>query len=188
MDHGDWIRKEFKKLSASLGFRFTPRGEIEDRLVRVKKAMERTDIEGLLVLQKMNYYYLSGTTQDGALFLPLEGKPLLAVKREFERAKLESPLEDVVPFKSSQELPALIQNHFGKAPGTLGLEFDVLPVRDYFRYQALFKSTTLERRFFHSKGHTKDQILLRNRSYQGSGKNRTESLPTGQKDSQGRDD
>ena len=144
MDHGDWIRKEFKGLSASLGFRFTPRGEIEDRLVRVKKAMERTDIEGLLVLQKMNYYYLSGTTQDGALFLPLEGKPLLAVKREFERAKLESPLEDVVPFKSSQELPALIQNHFGKAPRTLGLEFDVLPVRDYFRYQALFQSTTLK--------------------------------------------
>jgi len=143
MDHGDWIRKEFKGLSAALGFRYTPRGEIEDRLVRVKKAMEKTDIEGLLVLQKMNYYYLSGTTQDGALFLPLEGKPLLAVKREFERAKLESPLEDVVPFKSSRELPALIQNHFGKAPRTLGLEFDVLPVRDYFRYQALFQTTTL---------------------------------------------
>ena len=114
MDHGDWIRKEFKGLSDSLGFRYTPRGEIEDRLVRVKKAMEKTDIEGLLVLQKMNYYYLSGTTQDGALFLPLEEKPLLAVKREFERARLESPLEDVVTFKSSRELPALIQNHFGK--------------------------------------------------------------------------
>ena len=141
MDHGDWIRREFKGLSASLGHRHTPRGEIEDRLVRVKKAMEKVDIESLLVLQKMNYHYLSGTTQDGALFLPLEGKPLLAVKREFERARLESPLEDVVPFKSNRELPALIQTHFGKTPGTLGLEFDVLPVRDYFRYQALFQGT-----------------------------------------------
>ena len=91
MDHGDWIRKEFKRLSASLGFRYTPRGEIEDRLVRVKKAMEKTDIEGLLVLQKMNYYYLSGTTQDGALFLPLEGKPLLAVKRAVSYTTSPSP-------------------------------------------------------------------------------------------------
>jgi Xaa-Pro dipeptidase len=144
MDHGDWIRKELKGLSASLGHRYTPKGEIEDRLVRVKKAMEKTDIEGILVLQKINYYYLSGTTQDGALFLPFEGKPLLAVKREFERARLESPLENVVPFKSIRELPALIQTHFGEAPGTLGLELDVLPVRDYFRYQTLFKNTTLK--------------------------------------------
>jgi Xaa-Pro dipeptidase len=143
MDHGDWIRKEFKGFSTSLGYRTTPRGEIADRLVRVKKAMEKTDIEALLVLQKVNYYYLSGTTQDGVLFLPLEGNPLLAVKREFERAKLESPLEDVVPFKSIREIPALIENHFGKTPRTLGLEFDVLPVKDYFRYRALFQSTTL---------------------------------------------
>jgi Xaa-Pro dipeptidase len=142
MDHTNWIRKELKELSASLGFRYTPREEIEGRLVRVKKAMEDAGIEGLLILQKMNYYYLSGTTQDGALFVPLDGRPLLAVKREFERAKVESPLEDVVAFKSSQDLPALIQNHFRKAPRTLGLELDVLPVRDYFRYQTLFKGTT----------------------------------------------
>jgi Xaa-Pro aminopeptidase len=75
------------------------------------------------------------------LFLPLEGKPLLAVKREFERARLESPLDDVVALKSSQELPALIQNHLGKTPRTLGLEMDVLPARDYFKYEALFKGT-----------------------------------------------
>ncbi|OQY17058.1 MAG: hypothetical protein B6I32_01745 [Desulfobacterium sp. 4572_20] len=46
--------------------------------------------------EKMDYYYLSGSTQNGILFVPIEGKPLLMVKREVERALLESPLEEVV--------------------------------------------------------------------------------------------
>jgi len=36
-------------------------------------------------------------------------------------------------------LPSLIQTHFGELPNSLGLELDVLPVRDYFRYQDLFQ-------------------------------------------------
>ena len=72
-------------------------------------------------------------------FLPLEGSPLLMIKRELERAKIETPLEDVTAFKSNRELPSLIQDRSGKLPQTLGLELDVLPVRDYFRYQDLFQ-------------------------------------------------
>jgi hypothetical protein len=49
--------------------------------------MEKQGIEALLVVQKMDFYYLSGTTQDGLLFLPFEGNPLLMIKRELERAK-----------------------------------------------------------------------------------------------------
>jgi Xaa-Pro dipeptidase len=89
----------------------------------------------------MNIYYLSGTTQDGLLFVPLEGKPLLMIKRELERAKVESPIKDVVAFKSNRDIPSLIQNHFSKLPQSLGLELDVLPVRDYFKFQELFPAT-----------------------------------------------
>jgi Xaa-Pro aminopeptidase len=141
MDHHDWVRNELWGLSKSLGFQYTPLEEIEDRLKQVRTAMEKEEMEALLVVQKMDFYYLTGTTQDGLLFLPSEGKPLLMIRRELERAKVESTLNDVVALKSIRELPSLIQTHFGKLPNSLGLELDVLPVRDYLKYQEFFSAT-----------------------------------------------
>jgi Xaa-Pro aminopeptidase len=143
MDYGDWIKKEFLKLSRSLGFRYIPDEEKENRLKRVRDGMRRQGIESLLVVQKMDFYYLTGTTQDGFLFLPLEGKPLLMIKRELERARVESPLEDVVLLKSIRDVPSLIRKHWKKLPQNVGLEFDLLPVRDYFRFQELFPNIHL---------------------------------------------
>jgi Xaa-Pro dipeptidase len=138
VNHKDWVRRELKGLSKSLGFRYIPQEELEDRLARLRSGMERERMEAFLVVQKMDCYYLSGTTQEGLLFVPLEGKPLLLVRREVERARVESPLEVVVDIESTRELPSLIRGHWGRLPQTLGLELDVLPVRDYFRYQGLF--------------------------------------------------
>ena len=141
MDYDDWVRQKLRKLSLSLGFRYTSPEEIENRLTRIRADMEKQGIEGLLVIQKMNLYYLSGTAQDGLLFVPLEGKPLLMIKRELERAKGESPMKDVVPLKSNREIPSLMQTHRGRVPRVLGLELDVLPVRDYFKFQGFFPGT-----------------------------------------------
>jgi len=141
MDHDDWVRQELRNWSLSLGFRYTPLEEIENRLTRIRAGMEKQGIEGLLVIQKMDFYYLSGSAQDGLLFVPLEGKPLLMIKRELERARVESPIQDVVPLKSNREIPSLMQTHCGKGPRVLGLELDVLPVRDYFKFQGFFPGT-----------------------------------------------
>jgi len=141
MNHDDWVRQELRELSKSLGFRYTPLEEIENRLTRIRAGMEKQEMEALLVIQKMNFYYLSGTTQDGLLYIPLEGKPLLMIKRELERAKVESRLNEIVALKSIREIPSLIQTHCGKLPNSLGLEMDVLPMKDYFKFQELFSNT-----------------------------------------------
>jgi len=143
MNHRDWVKKNFKKLSQSIGFRFVPYEEIKNRLTRVRNGMRKQGVESFLVVQKMDFYYLSGTTQDGFLFLPLEGKPLLMIKRELGRAKAESPLENVVSLKSIRDVPSLIRKHWKKLPQNLGLEFDLLPVRDYFKFQELFPGARL---------------------------------------------
>jgi Xaa-Pro aminopeptidase len=143
MDHTAWVKRELKPLTESLGFRYTPRDELESRLTRLREHMERSDIEALLVIQKMDLYYLSGTTQDGLLFVPLEGRPLLMIRRELQRARLESSLEEIVSLKSIRHLPSLISSHGGKLPQVLGLSMDVLPVKDYFRYEELFPDTKL---------------------------------------------
>jgi Xaa-Pro dipeptidase len=140
MNHENWVRQELSNLSKSLGFRFISLEEIESRLMRVRTGMEKQGIEAFLVIQKMDFYYLSGTTQDGLLFLPLYGNPLLMIKRELERAQVESPIKEVVALKSFRDIPSLIQTYCNKVPHSLGLELDVLPVNDYLRLQELFPS------------------------------------------------
>ncbi len=143
MRHDEWVRTELEEWSRSLGFRYTPREEIELRLGRVTAGMRRLGIDALLVVQKMDYFYLAGTTQDALLFVPLDGNPLLMVKRELERAKIDSPLDQVVGLQSLQELPGLIAEQYGRQFGNLGLEFDVLPVKEYLRYGELFPQSRL---------------------------------------------
>ncbi len=143
MNHKDWVRRELRNLGTSLGFRYISLEETEERLTRIRDGMKRQEIEALLVIEKMDFYYLSGTTQDGILFVPVEGKPLLMIKRELERAKVESPIENVVALNSNRELPSLIKDHWGRLPDKLGLELDLLPVKDYFRLQDLFLGSRL---------------------------------------------
>jgi Xaa-Pro aminopeptidase len=143
LKHEEWIRNELQKWSTFLGFRYTPKEEIELRLDKVRAEMARQQMEALLVVQKMDYFYLSGTTQESLLFVPLEGEPLLMVKRELERAKVDSPLENIVGFNSLREVPFLIGDHWDGLPETMGLEFDVLPVRECYRYMDLFPQTQL---------------------------------------------
>jgi Xaa-Pro dipeptidase len=138
MNHQNWIHEHFRQLGSSLGLIFAPREEIDRRLTRLRHAMKPKGPEALLVVQKMDCYYLCGTSQDGILFVPLEGSPLLMVKRELERARAESPVEHVVGLQSPRQIPSLIREHMGRLPESLGLEMDLLPVKDYFRYQDLF--------------------------------------------------
>ncbi len=143
MNHAEWVRQHFRAVSESLGFILTPREEVEERHRKLRKRMAAEGVEAFLAVQKMDYFYLSGTAQDALLFVPLEGKPLLLVKREMERARAESPLELVVSLKSLRELPSLVAEHAGRLPRVLGLELDILPTRDYLRLQSLFPNSTL---------------------------------------------
>src|SRR5215471_5161220 len=103
---------------------YVPRSELEARWSRARSLM---DSDALIVLQNVGIYYLTGTTQLGVLWFPREGEPVLAVRKSYERAKTESPLKNIVPFRSYSELPSLMSN-----PGkTLGFELDVVPVTTY---------------------------------------------------------
>jgi Xaa-Pro aminopeptidase len=115
---------------------YIPRAELETRWERVRRIM---DCDALIVLQNVGIYYLSGTTQMGVLWFPREGEPILAVRKSYERAKLESAVKNVVPFRSYSELPSLIPG-----PGeTLGFELDVVPVSTYEQVAKHFKNSKL---------------------------------------------
>ncbi len=58
------------------------------------------ELSGLMVFSPLNIYYLTGTLADGFLWLPMEGEPVLFVKRALERCFAESHLTNILLFKS----------------------------------------------------------------------------------------
>ncbi|MGB9887514.1 MAG: M24 family metallopeptidase [Moorellales bacterium] len=115
-----------------------PAVELGRRLSSFQKELQDHEIEAALILQKVDYFYFTGTMQLSFLYVPALGDPLLMVVRDWERARTESPLENVIPCSSLRQVPVLIEAHQGQLPRTLGLEFDVLPVKEYLRLQRVF--------------------------------------------------
>ncbi len=112
---------------------YVPKNELDSRLTRVQREMAGENLDGLLILQAAGLLYFSGTTQACQLYLPASGRPLLMVRKSFARAREESALEEVVPFRSPKEITGLIRDHGYPAPARLGLELDVLPANLYLK-------------------------------------------------------
>ena len=117
--------------------------EIEERIQRFQQALDRHGVDGALVVQRTDLYYLSGTDQDAHLWVPVSGPPLLMVRKSFERAKQDALTERIVPFTSLSQLPAYIKEQSGGLPVKMGLELDVLPVKFYLSYERQFPKTEM---------------------------------------------
>ncbi len=84
--------------------------------------MEKASLDGAFFHYKIDYYYFSGTAQDGFLFVPAGGEPVLFIKRELTRAKRESALERVIPVSAPEEIRPYVQGM-----RRIGLQLDVMP-------------------------------------------------------------
>lgn len=116
----------------------TPREEIGQRIARFQELLQQHDIQGALISQNVDLFYFSGTIQRSYLFIPAQGKPLLAVQRDFERALRESPLEQILPLKNHRQLGQILAEFSYSLRERIGLEMDVLPARLYLELQRDF--------------------------------------------------
>jgi Xaa-Pro dipeptidase len=115
--------------------------EIYDRIQRFQERLSAHGVDGALIVEKTDLYYLSGTKQDAHLFVPQGDVPLLMVRKDFERAVSESPLPEIVPLTGYSVLPHLISKGNSATPRRMGLEMDILPANLYFLYRKLFPKT-----------------------------------------------
>ena len=115
-----------------------PSGEIDRRIKKIRKELQYNEIDGLFIVQRVDLFYFSGTAQTGFLYIPAEDQPVLFIKRYLPRAREESSIKNIIEVISIKEVPGLISDFYGKPPGTIGFEFDVLPVRDFNFYKTLF--------------------------------------------------
>jgi Xaa-Pro dipeptidase len=109
-----------------------PADELNRRQAGIQKKLREKGIDGLLILQRVDLFYFSGTAQNGFLYMPAEGAPLLLIKKHLPRARAESLLDHVVAINSIKEIPRRVAAFYGGPPRVVGLELDVLPV-SYFR-------------------------------------------------------
>jgi Xaa-Pro aminopeptidase len=75
-------------------------------------------------------YYYTGTMQQGILFVPAAATPVFLVRRSFDRAKHESPLQTILPLKGFRELRGKLLD-MGLTVENLGLDETSMPVSVY---------------------------------------------------------
>ena len=130
-------RVEPNPLSGREPFR-VPRFEIERRTAAIQAELRRAGIDGLFIVQRVDLFYFSGTAQNGFLYLPAEGAPLLFIKQSVARAREESALDPIFEIATVKAVPGLITDIHGRLPARLAMELDVLPVNEFRFYRGLF--------------------------------------------------
>jgi Xaa-Pro dipeptidase len=121
----------------------TPRSEIDQRIQALKSRLAAADLDAALVLQTADLFYFTGTIQQSHLYVPCDGDPLLMVRKDFERAAAESPIDRIVPIRSPRQLPELLRRHGHPKPRRVGIEMDVLPANLYLNFRQLLDGIEL---------------------------------------------
>jgi Xaa-Pro dipeptidase len=122
----------------------TPAGEISARIRTLQSHMEKHGMGAAFLTHKPDIYYFAGTAQDAWLYVPVDDDPLLFVKRYLPRARLETGIRHVVPIDSVTRIPDRIKDVYRTPARSIGLAFDVVPVRDVTFFHTLFASAVFE--------------------------------------------
>ncbi len=133
--------RENQRLDLPADYRLVPPAEIQRRLSGLQQLLGENGYGAALFLQNIDIYYLSGTMQNGILLLPAAGKPVFWVRRSWRRALAESPLPDIRPLTSLEEVAAAASRLLS-AEKRLGLELDVIPAKIMQKYQALLPAAS----------------------------------------------
>ena len=118
--------------------RITPFVELDFRQAALQKLLQEQNIDGTILLQNSDLFYFTGSIQRGLLYVPAEGEPIYLVVKDYNRAILESELHYLFNVDSVRVLPFKLQELGLDLPRRIGMEFDVLPVQQFRRYQKLF--------------------------------------------------
>jgi Xaa-Pro dipeptidase len=102
--------------------------ELESRWERCRKQLQQhvPAAEGLVVFSRLNIYYFTGTFGNGLFWLPLSGEPVLLCRRGYDRAKIESPIGNIVPFYSYKDLEGSLRDAGSPIGKTVAAEMNGL--------------------------------------------------------------
>ncbi|MFC7441474.1 M24 family metallopeptidase [Laceyella putida] len=113
-----------------------PASEVCERITRFQAKLTENQIDGAIITQNVDLYYLTGTMQNGLLYVPQSGEPRFYVKKSVTRAEFEAsvPVEEMGRMK---QLGERLRETFGEVK-RIGIEMDVLPYGLATRYLRFF--------------------------------------------------
>ncbi len=112
--------------------------EYKNRWRKFQQMMRAEGVEGAILVQAADIVYFTGTFQEGHLYIPETGDPLFMVRRDYQLACADSKVTNVVSLISFRDIPGLLRDHGHILPKKIGLEYDVLPVSYFHKYQQIF--------------------------------------------------
>ncbi len=112
--------------------------EIKSRLNNLRNLLEKKQLDAVVIIQNINLYYFSNTMQLGVLIVNSGGETFYFIKRDYDRAKQESPLKNIFKINSFRE----ITDYLDLSSKKIGLELDILPYNQYIKFQELFKNAS----------------------------------------------
>ena len=88
-----------------------PVNELKSRWQRYRNLLAEylPEVGGAFIFSRLNIYYFTGTFANGLLYLPMGGEPILFCRRGAERAKIETPLTNIIQFNSYRDIEILLQ-------------------------------------------------------------------------------
>ncbi len=127
--------------------------ELETRIATLSEKLSQADADydTALIVGRVNQYYLTGTMQDALFILKRDGSAYLFVKKSYERACLECPLDIVHPMTSYRDVLSVLSSDFGNT----FIDADVVPVSLLERLKKYFSMESVN---------PLDRILLEQRS------------------------
>jgi Xaa-Pro aminopeptidase len=116
---------------------FDPVGkeELIRRIDSMKAMMAKQGIDFAVIMQNVDMFYFTGTTQRGLLVIALDHEPLLFIEKSVTRAKLDTPL-DIIPISRDRDVRKIIEEK-KILKGTGGMELDVVPVTVFERFKTI---------------------------------------------------
>ena len=101
-----------------------PTSELSNRQKRFRTLLKSKmpQAGGMLIFSRMNIYYFAGTYAIGILWLPVEGHPILLVRKGLERVKLESPNLTTALYRSYSDIQGILQNLGSPLSETIAVE------------------------------------------------------------------
>lgn len=118
--------------------RITPLSELERRFRTLQQHMNAGGLEAVLMMQNADLFYFTGSIQQGVLYVPAAGEPIYMVRKDYTRARMESALKEIVPFRSPKDISGILADFSRQMPRTIGFELDVLPVALFQRFEKVF--------------------------------------------------
>lgn len=130
-------------MSYPMTYDLVPREEILTRISKLQDRLALAGMDGAVIPDGINMFYYTGTMQNGVLFVPVEGEVVFFIRRSLERAKKETPVKTLVPFRSISELPPALED-YGYPVRRLGVDETGIAVSIHKRLSSAFSLTVFE--------------------------------------------